>query len=375
MEQKRVVWIDIYKALVIILVVLGHATGLFNSYIYQFHMAAFFFISGYTSNIDKRTLSHFIINKFFTILMPLVMFVFMGDVVLYVFEIIGIREYLFDLEYLGFGKTISVFLKTGDLYIQFLGACWFLVVLFGVFVIQKIVVKVSGNRFNEVYIFVTLLLYSIGYYFVRNGIIPKLSMFPIDLILIAQLFFAVGCCCKIKIEKYNVILLNKKYNLYILILNVIILYFFSQIYPLTVDYPSRHFTNAVLNAIEGVNGIMFCFNISRLLEEIPKKILNAIIYIGKNSMGIFFFHFAWFKILNCIFYKCNMIELSELKSVVPTTEIGNKFWSVFVLVSLGGSLVGWEILKHIPIMKWLLGFSRESYKNIEKHFKKLKCFK
>lgn len=43
MEKKnRISWCDIYKGIVIILVVVGHATGKFNQYIYQFHMAAFF---------------------------------------------------------------------------------------------------------------------------------------------------------------------------------------------------------------------------------------------------------------------------------------------------------------------------------------------
>ena len=51
MEKKnRISWCDIYKGIVIILVVVGHATGKFNQYIYQFHMAAFFLISGYTGN-------------------------------------------------------------------------------------------------------------------------------------------------------------------------------------------------------------------------------------------------------------------------------------------------------------------------------------
>lgn len=44
MEKKRIEWVDIYKALGIILVVVGHATGAFNNYIYQFHMAAFLLI-------------------------------------------------------------------------------------------------------------------------------------------------------------------------------------------------------------------------------------------------------------------------------------------------------------------------------------------
>lgn len=50
---ERIAWIDIYKGLAICLVVIGHATGFFNLYIYQFHMAAFFFISGYAPQKEK----------------------------------------------------------------------------------------------------------------------------------------------------------------------------------------------------------------------------------------------------------------------------------------------------------------------------------
>ena len=60
MEKKRIEWVDIYKALGIILVVVGHATGAFNNYIYQFHMAAFFLISGYKTNFDRDRSVHYV---------------------------------------------------------------------------------------------------------------------------------------------------------------------------------------------------------------------------------------------------------------------------------------------------------------------------
>ena len=71
MEKKnRISWCDIYKGIVIILVVVGHATGKFNQYIYQFHMAAFFLISGYTGNIYKKSLLEIIIEKFYKLMLP-----------------------------------------------------------------------------------------------------------------------------------------------------------------------------------------------------------------------------------------------------------------------------------------------------------------
>lgn len=70
-EKMRVEWVDIYKALGIILVVVGHTTGILNTYIYQFHMAAFFLISGYTTNLEKDTVGHYIYKKIYRLFIPL----------------------------------------------------------------------------------------------------------------------------------------------------------------------------------------------------------------------------------------------------------------------------------------------------------------
>lgn len=61
--EKRIEWIDIFKALAIVMVVIGHSTGKFNAYIYQFHVAAFFFISGYVSKMDKVSIGKELYKK------------------------------------------------------------------------------------------------------------------------------------------------------------------------------------------------------------------------------------------------------------------------------------------------------------------------
>ena len=43
--KERVKWIDIYKGIAIIAMVLGHTSGIAVPYVYIFHMEAFFFIS------------------------------------------------------------------------------------------------------------------------------------------------------------------------------------------------------------------------------------------------------------------------------------------------------------------------------------------
>ena len=79
-SAKRIQWLDICRGILIILMVTGHSTGLFNKYIYQFHMAAFFFLSGYMSQPEKRGMFQTLFDKFFTVLLPAVTTVMMPGI-------------------------------------------------------------------------------------------------------------------------------------------------------------------------------------------------------------------------------------------------------------------------------------------------------
>ena len=53
-ETKRIEWLDVIKALGIILVYFGHAHVSGYIYIYMFHMPMFFIISGFCWNEEKN---------------------------------------------------------------------------------------------------------------------------------------------------------------------------------------------------------------------------------------------------------------------------------------------------------------------------------
>ena len=53
-ETKRIEWLDVIKALGIVLVYFGHAHVPGNIYIYMFHMPMFFIISGFCWNEEKN---------------------------------------------------------------------------------------------------------------------------------------------------------------------------------------------------------------------------------------------------------------------------------------------------------------------------------
>lgn len=58
MEKKRIIWVDVAKAIGFFLVVMGHTDGsrLENLMVYSFHMPLFFFLSGYTYSFRTETM-------------------------------------------------------------------------------------------------------------------------------------------------------------------------------------------------------------------------------------------------------------------------------------------------------------------------------
>ena len=93
--DNRLDWVDIYKGIAIILVVFGHSNSPITGYIYLFHMAAFFFISGYTTNFNSRSTTSYIINKIQTLVIPF----FVINLAFYLFRFVltslGIEGFLY----------------------------------------------------------------------------------------------------------------------------------------------------------------------------------------------------------------------------------------------------------------------------------------
>lgn len=73
--QKRIEWIDIAKAVAIILVGVGHYScpGNLLIWIYTFHMPLFLILSGCTLNVEKYTFGKFVLRKAKAFLIPWVL--------------------------------------------------------------------------------------------------------------------------------------------------------------------------------------------------------------------------------------------------------------------------------------------------------------
>lgn len=74
--SERIVWLDIAKALAIILMVLGHTSIplTISNFIYAFHMPLFFIASGWTTNWGKYGLGEFFNRRVNTLLIPFIIY-------------------------------------------------------------------------------------------------------------------------------------------------------------------------------------------------------------------------------------------------------------------------------------------------------------
>lgn len=370
-NMKRIDWIDIFKALCIILMVVGHSTGLFNAYIYQFHMAAFFFISGVTSHLDKKSFLKITLNKIFTILLPLFTMIFIGLGAIMLLDSLNLYDMLFNLPYQG-SNTLPIFLKTGDLYIQFYGATWFLPVLFGVFLLHKLFVTISNNKINVIYVLLSVMTYIVGMNIIKSGQSPRYYFFHLDLIMVGQIFFLMGVLFTQFKEKINLdikliniikakIWLKELLLGLLLLINLVIMYCFARFLHVTMDFPSRTFTNYFHILLSALNGISALYLVSHFITLLPTYLRSWISFIGKNTLGILFLHFVVFKVFLYILHINNVITLEELGFVVPSNEIGNKYWILLVITSISISSGIWFLLTHFRYVGFIFGGDKKSY--------------
>ncbi len=361
-NKDRVFWIDCFKVLAIILVVLGHATGRFNRYIYQFHMAAFFFISGYCTHWGKGRNIKTLWNRLYTLIFPLITIFVLGTFLMSFLNYLGVYSIIWGegLPYIGLKNTFWQFFSADANYVWWMGACWFLEVLFGICLLHACIwggILAHFEKYaNKVFALCITILYIVGYLFVRK----EITFHNIDLVFIAQFYFGVGTL----FARCNLNLKNRKIKyrsvIWILmcILSIGFMYKLAGVDDITVDYPARRFNYIVLNCISALNGIAFLYSVSRLVDVMFGRIRiikNTITYIGKNTISVVFFHFLFFKFVYLILLCLGEIDVTFLSNFTPADPIGYRYSILFLIVSIGGSIGLWNLFTFSNMGRILFG--------------------
>ncbi|WP_025678642.1 acyltransferase family protein [Paenibacillus massiliensis] len=264
--MKRQKWVDIARGILIILVVYGHSAFIqyysnWHTYIYWFHMPAFFFLSGYVFKVKDSFLAQL---KYATIrlLIPYVFIVAL--ITIYRYLITPMSPHILT-EF----RNITLGGRFIDGYYApfwFITCLWFTQITY--MAIYKLPRVIS-------WVIITL-LFIISHYQPTSWRIPG----NLDLSLYAILFFALGHQMKWLVNQYSCIVGS------IVFLGGI--YFGKQgKVPFWLDI-KQHLLSGRYDLIIPLSGILMVIGISKLIERI--SIGNILESIGKESLIIMYLH-------------------------------------------------------------------------------------
>lgn len=353
--KERIKWVDYFKALTIILVVIGHATNDFNIYIYQFHVGAFFLISGYVSNMHTYSLGEFFKKRFYALIVPYLTFASLGTVGCWFLQKNGLL-FLFSSRTEVLPLSQGIMSMFSWLQCDWFGAIWFLPVLFCAEIIQKLIITADSNKAGTLYIIVSYFIYIYAYssfgtrhYPFENEVFGKAMM--------TQFFYMIGFGTKTIVAKYEI---SKKVKWYwcavLFIISMLGLIYFGRNRMLSMDVATSHVNEPIIDVILVINGSVFIYSISRILSmmKMNKKINDILLKLGGGTMSILIFQFLGFKLMTLIFVILGKCQITELSSLLPPDMFAS-LWPIYVLGGIIFPMVIWRGLTNVRLVRPLLG--------------------
>jgi len=269
--KDRIEWVDVFKALVIILVVMGHTPFAFNLIIYTFHMAAFFLISGYTLDFAKIPFKAYLFNQSKRLIIPYLSINILFYLLKFIFSIFAYYMYYY-AENPSISQLISFIKNISS--VDLAGATWYLVVLFEAPILAKLLfdilqkLKICTYGFPIV-AFISLLyacyLYSNQHYL---SYLFDLSLSALFLIVAGYIFKQHSVFSKI----------NHHYALPVCLTT---LYLLSFIKFSGINWPTRIFSSPVSIILASFSGIVVFYLVSLDISKV-KILKSAFLYIGNK---------------------------------------------------------------------------------------------
>lgn len=285
MLKNRINFVDIARAFAILFIVLGHTIvhsincGTLFKFLYSFHVALFFIISGYVFDIkNDESFFAFVKKKFFRIMIPY-----------FVWAI------LFLIPYMLFGQGISGELNTNSSFqlkkqimnilygigynsaLKQNSSLWFLPALFSMEMINYFIIK--GMKKHKK-IEALVLLFSITISYITDKFLTVNLPWGINTVLTLDVFFLIGY-----LLKSNNLLTKDKILKLICIIPIFIVGIIAFIFNSTVSCIDYDYGNFILALLSGGCLSIVIIYIASIINK------NTLLeYIGRNTMGILIFH-------------------------------------------------------------------------------------
>ncbi|MEH2380034.1 MAG: acyltransferase family protein [Nostoc sp.] len=282
--SKRIEWIDCWKGLAIITVVVGHIVDPVSKYIFWFHMPLFFFISGYLYS-KKTDYSAFFKKKFFHLIVPYFSFLFLFTLVQYLPLIIDSWQ---QKKFLPIDKiiifTFPIIWKQlygGANLVLWFGVFWFVTCLFFTQQLYNLIyIKFGSNNWLMIRIMLcSYCLAMINYYLIKN-------VFPwnINVVAMALPFYWLG-----HMAAKSLLINSKLIILGIIIFVAAILIDAGTLLHFTFNMKGTSYGVFIFDFIIALSGIIVTQQLAVLLHNKP-YIGNALRELGNASMLIMYLH-------------------------------------------------------------------------------------
>ena len=275
--NTRIEWVDLSKGIGILFVMYGHCylEWKYCYWIYSFHMALFFFLSGYTFHADKTNHTLFVIKKIKTILIPYLFFA----VTTTVYD--KLQAMLHAKEYSVVDTLLNYILQ------QRYTLLWFLTCLFiGELIVYGIYVYMlySGTK---VFIWLITAVVSFSLFFIYRECVGIDLIWNADLAILAVSFITLGIAINY-INSFENISVAKGTTFISLLVSIISSWLNYNHFEV-VDWYSNSFGNPILFFIAATSGIVTVISFSLNFSN-NSLIRNALIYLGRNSLVYYGFH-------------------------------------------------------------------------------------
>ena len=204
LERTRISWIDTFKTFMIFFVAFGHAVYegepvgyACNYYIHVFHVAGFFFVSGYLFSSKKEDLWGFVKKKFTSLMIPYYIFAFISLGIFVLMGSFAASRLNVEISNIDIWKNIvGIFYANGlSGYMKWNLPMWFIPCLFVSLLIFYFIVKLItflngkiGKNGSTILVMLALFAFNtINYYWLDIKCLPfgletALYMFPIMLL-------------------------------------------------------------------------------------------------------------------------------------------------------------------------------------------------
>lgn len=289
MERKT--YIDIMKCVGIILIIMGHipiTNHFVHDWIFSFHVALFFFISGYLHKVVPTNMS-FIRKNLYSLILVTVPYFIISRIFVAIQNFVFYQD-KFNINDVFFQPFISYITGSSSM-----GVMWFVVALFW----MRIAFNVAAQYFKKngfVWIlFLLFIVLSVGVYY--SGF--RFNYYQLSAVMLAMPIYCLGYLAKQKkLPEWYLNRLSRATRLFVPFIFLFLTILFTKIFlPINLNALEVG-TNIFSYYLQTVVGVAFIFTLSALFPS-HKIIVN----ISNGTMVILGFHMMLIQCIKLIYKK------------------------------------------------------------------------